>query len=201
VPYQIYRQPIRSAAGSMQLPEGTIIDLNYSGDDLKNYFPRLGPNISTTYGVEPDPYQGTPAFPQDNTPVIIMFTPSGSIEQVYCRYWQLPAKAGAQGQWVWHGDRQLSAILFLIGQRERVPADVTNSWPSQLNNNWTQGGNIWVSIHPRTGVVTSAEIIPFNLAPTAVAANNTVWSYMRNYGSSTNARGFFAGRGAQMTGQ
>ncbi|HEY5311886.1 MAG TPA: hypothetical protein VIK18_05180 [Pirellulales bacterium] len=225
VPYQIFRQPIRSAAGSMQLPDTVVIDLNFSGDDQKNYYPRLGPpstlsNVSYPTNA-PDPYQGSPAYLQlglitDTTPIIIMFSPGGAVEQVYTRYLQAPTTtAGGQWQWIWRGDRQLSTINFLVGSRDNVPVvDTTSNWATQLNYNWTQPTNIWVAIQPRTGLVTSAEVVPpavlyagaygsvawQNLNQSAVI-KSLVLTYLQGYAeSTTNARGY-SSHGNQMSGQ
>jgi hypothetical protein len=224
VPYQIFRQPIRSAAGSMQLPDTVVIDLNFSGDDRKNYYPRIGPAYASNNTIfpskAPDPYQGQPAYLQlglttDTTPIIIMFNPGGAIEQVYTRYLQVPTTTGGQYQWIWRGDRQLGTISLLVGSRDRVPVtDTTSNWTTQLNYNWTQPTNIWVSIQPRTGLVSSSEVVP----PAVLYSNwngSTAWqnlnqsaninflvlTYLQGYSeSTTNARGY-SSHGNQMSGQ
>jgi hypothetical protein len=56
VPFQIIRQPVRSSATPLQLPEGTVIDLAQSG--------------TTTF-----------PFPATLNPVIL-FSPNGSVERV-----------------------------------------------------------------------------------------------------------------------
>lgn len=211
VPYQILRQPIRSAAGSMQLPETVVIDLNFSGDDSKNFYPRNGPVYGIFTGVTgPDPYQGNAFYPTDTTPIIIMFSPSGSVEQVYCRYLQAPTTTGGQYQWIWRGDRQMTVINLLVGSRDNVPVtDTTSNWTTQLKYNWTMATNIWVAIQPRTGMVTAGEVIPpyqyigasFQTMNQSAVVANLVHSYLQSDAASvSNARGF-SSHGGQMSGQ
>ena len=206
VPYQIFRQPIRSAAGTMQLPDTVVIDLNYSGDDLKNWFPRQGSGtaLASSLGYV-DTYQGNPVLAEtDTTPIIIMFGPSGAMEQVYTWYYVPPSATGQKGAWMWRGDRQMSPIAMLVGTRDHVPANPTATWRLQGNNNWTQPGNIWVAIHARSGLVTSAEILPIP-PPANIDAVFAVRTYLitDSYSISTNGYSYPRGlalRGNQMTG-
>jgi hypothetical protein len=64
VPYQITRQPRKSAVGGMQLPVRTVIDLEFSGNE--EHF--IGAETDET---------GAPV------PVYIMFSPTGSLDRVY----------------------------------------------------------------------------------------------------------------------
>src|SRR6185312_4466317 len=106
VPYQIYRQPVKSAVESIQLPEGTVIDLNYSGDQYRPFHPRIG--------FQNNAYYGDLAQPNDSSPIIITFNPSGSVEQMYCRWFQQSNSTGTTGEWAWRGDKPWSTIYFLI---------------------------------------------------------------------------------------
>jgi hypothetical protein len=65
VPFQILRQPIRSAVDPLQLPEGIVIDLAYSG-------------MSTQFS-------GPLGFGFDTSTVnpVISFAPSGSVDMLY----------------------------------------------------------------------------------------------------------------------
>jgi len=60
VPFQIFRQPSKSAVPPLQLPEGTVIDLTSSGWGLSNAFPN-----GTAY------------------PVLLTFTPGGRVDSLY----------------------------------------------------------------------------------------------------------------------
>jgi prepilin-type N-terminal cleavage/methylation domain-containing protein len=62
LPYQVFRQPEKSAGDPLELAGGTAIDLNFSGDS--------GATMA-------------PATASDATPIIIMFGADGSIERVY----------------------------------------------------------------------------------------------------------------------
>ena len=62
-PYQIIRKPIKSSEGSIELPKGTVVDLNASGFKAGGLqFAASSPIVS---------------------PVIIMFQPSGAIDRLY----------------------------------------------------------------------------------------------------------------------
>jgi type II secretory pathway pseudopilin PulG len=64
VPYQIFRQPVRSAVDPLQLPEGIVIDLQCSG---------MSTGTSGTY---------SGVFSGAASP-IIMFSPKGNVELIY----------------------------------------------------------------------------------------------------------------------
>ena len=64
MPYQIIRQPIKSAAQPLQMPGDTVVDLTQSGVGLTG--------ISATF-------QGVPPYPNP----IIMFGPTGAVGYVY----------------------------------------------------------------------------------------------------------------------
>ncbi len=66
-PYQIYRQPVKSATPPLQLPAGSVIDLAYSGtagDTFQDELPTSPTNLQT-------------AFPTDKRPIIVTFNKSG----------------------------------------------------------------------------------------------------------------------------
>jgi hypothetical protein len=181
VPYQIKRQPMRMSAGSMQLPESVCIDLNFSGtiDNTINYnggfrpfHPRFNPSDSS---VPPSPYQGTAYDPTDQTPVIIMFNPMGSIEQMYCRWW-IQGTNASNSPYVWRGDYTLSPVNLLVGQMAKVPnfGGTTNT-TQLLTTNAADPANVWVTIHPTTGEVTSNEVH-------MIQPGNTIVGDLRNTG-------------------
>jgi hypothetical protein len=173
VPFQIIRQPMRGLGGSIQLPETTCIDLNYSGvyntssGEYRPFHPRLDPSDSA---VPPDPYRGPAWDPTDLTPIIIMFSPSGTVEQVYCRYW-MQGNSNSASPWVWRGDRIMSSLFLLIGKMEKLPAtpaiDVT-----QAKMNWMDPENIWVSIRSATGSLVTDEVRLYQYNANGVTAPN-----------------------------
>ena len=137
-PFQIFRQPVRSSAAPLQLPEGIVVDLQLSGIGL-------GPsgifgNINT--GTTPPTYNPVTWNP------IVMFSPNGAVSSVHMSQGML---------------RPNSPIYFLMGRRELMH-DVSKSGydenlydPNTTNpeNQYLQ--NFWISIANTTGTVTTAE--------------------------------------------
>jgi prepilin-type N-terminal cleavage/methylation domain-containing protein len=119
MPYQIVRQPRKSAAPGLQLPLRAVIDLEFSGTD--------------------DHSIGAAT----NSPVYIMFSPTGSLERIYH-----PGHP--------HGDIHPGSepIYLLVGKQERVPAGAAEDGLA----NWQDVKNLWVTISPQTGMGTTAEM-------------------------------------------
>lgn len=65
LPYQIIRQPVKSANPAMQLPESLVIDMEYSGVG------GTGSEFSSLNG---------------NAPVVVMFAPDGTASHIYYNY-------------------------------------------------------------------------------------------------------------------
>jgi prepilin-type N-terminal cleavage/methylation domain-containing protein len=109
VPFQIIRQPVRSSATPLQLPEGTVVDLISSG--------------STTTGTNGSFNVNSGLWNASNTPLppsvpynpVIMFSPNGSVSSV------TSGNAGSPS-------RPNSAIHLLIGRRELM-YDITATSP------------------------------------------------------------------------
>lgn len=126
MPFEIFRQPVTSAATPLQLPAGAVIDLEYSGSEDHS----IG--------------AGTGA------PVYIMFSPNGSLERVYHRGHH-------------HSDMHLATepLFLLIGKRERVGAGPLGAAPTEEElPNWIDPTNLWVTLNPQTGLVTTTENFP-----------------------------------------
>lgn len=121
VPFQISRQPVRSAAPPYQLPTGAVIDLDGSGEDQE-------------------------LFEQNLLPIIITFTPEGSVDYIH-------HGEGTGNALVWARHRVTGPIHLLIGKRENVPAAANPG-----NENWRDLTNVWVSINPRNGRTSTAEM-------------------------------------------
>jgi type II secretory pathway pseudopilin PulG len=183
VPFKIYRQPIKIAAGSVQLPEGAVIDLNYSGTGGQYGVPFYPRHVAGAGGISPgtgtatvpaqprNPYAGNPldingapttsTDPKtyDNTPIILLFGPSGAVDQIYCRVWSPTTVTTVPYRYT--GTTVTGLLYFLVGQRDRVPADPTmapaaNASVIQLQNNWFDPQNLWVTVNCGTGLVSTA---------------------------------------------
>ena len=134
VPFQIIRQPVRSSATPLQLPEGTVVDLMNSGVTTGGVFP---PAI-----VPPPMWSMMPPVPFNP---VIMFSPNGSVASV--------TTAAAPF-------RPLGPIYLLLGRRDLM-ADVT---PSGEDENLVDAkptnlhlSNFWVTVAHQTGQVSVSE--------------------------------------------
>lgn len=146
LPYQIFRRPKKSMAMPLQLTGNAVIDLEYSG---------IG--STTTYdsaGLELGGREFQAGSATDNTPVLVIFNPTGVVDHV------------SFGTTTVMPD---GAVHLLIGLNKNVgvptddqpnPLPVTSTASSvthQYMKNVSDPGSVWVTIHPRTGGVSSAE--------------------------------------------
>jgi prepilin-type N-terminal cleavage/methylation domain-containing protein len=142
-PFSILRQPQKTASPPLTLPEGMVIDLSGSTfggqvlgpepfNDLNSNGVRDGAETFT------DIVNGGTWDPGLFGPFIILFSPNGSVAGLY------HSVAGAPML-------STTPIHLLIGKQENVPAK-----PGE--ENWRDLSNLWVSIHPQTGLVTATEI-------------------------------------------
>ncbi len=109
-PFQIRRLPKRTAA-AFELPDGTAIDLAYSG------FGRTGTEFSS----------GSYVFPANDTTssaIVVMFNSDGAIESIY---------RGAEP-----GRPRSESINFLLGDIERLGVAGTESNLARSENLWFQ---------------------------------------------------------------
>ena len=133
LPFQITRQPVRASGAPLELPPGTTIDLQWSGLGLS--------------GQEMD---GNAAGATQN--IVIMFTPTGSIDRIYGFNYTAPGM-----------------VHLLVGRVDQLtalqdnPADLTKS-------NLADPTVSWVSIGHLTGTVTTAENYVIAPASTTVAS-------------------------------
>jgi prepilin-type N-terminal cleavage/methylation domain-containing protein len=148
VPYQVLRQPVKLSTTPLQLPTGTVIDLFYSGVG-SSYFAELK-NPTTNL-----------KFTADPGPLAITFSPSGALDKLYF-----------VGTTISLSD----PIYLLVGKREKVAKDTIanpTTYPPVLDplyqyadaresqtekHNFRDLENLWVSINPQTGLVTTAEV-------------------------------------------
>lgn len=171
VPFQIFRQPAPTSVKPLSL-SGAVIDLAASGFDRP--LPDSGTaEVARTF--EPD----TPA---DLRPVIVMFSPNGSVEGVYYSQ-RVYDQNGNFDHCEYAGRRLIEPIHFLVGKYERLPVtlrrvnvDVPDSMamhPSKAEDgvfNRQDAGNLWLTLNPQTGLATVAELhadLPPGSGPTA----------------------------------
>lgn len=148
VPFQIFRQPIRSSAPPMQLPEGVVVDLFSSGMGLS---PPFGTFV-------PGP---TPPTPPLSFNPYFTFSPGGAVDYV-----GLPGPI-----------RPTGPLYFLVGRRELMPDangfgtnDLNVYDPAAIPKN-PQLQNFWVAVDYQTGHVSVTENALTNTwAPAAARA-------------------------------
>ena len=123
LPFKVFRQPIKSLAKPWELPNTTVIDFMSSG------MPRLASSAGELAFAPID---------NDQTPVIIMFSPSGSVDEMYL-----------------HGQRMPVAdpIFLLIGKGHKLP-------PDDEGANWQDLENLWITVNPKTGMISTNEVVP-----------------------------------------
>ncbi len=138
VPFQISRQPVKSAATPLQLPESVVIDLYYSGIGAwGSEFRAADLGINTP--------------PTDTLPAIIMFSPSGLVDRVYGSRWT--------GSQVVAVDLIPPApVHFLLGKRERLLNNVETDITAEGMMNFRDLENLWISVFPQSGLITSTEV-------------------------------------------
>ena len=82
VPYQIFRQPVKTAGSPVQLPTGAVIDFNYSGEgtDAANASSNFDGShqVPMWFGNIQNPSQ----FQNDKNPIVITFDKSGARKPV-----------------------------------------------------------------------------------------------------------------------
>lgn len=148
--FQVFRQPVRMATQPMQLPTGTVIDLENSGFGVSLPNAMNGrPNAGQEFKLAPD--ASMPADLSLGVGIGIMFTPTGSVERIYRRT---------------YGEVANETIHLLIGRVEQISA----LEPNPLKQNLRDGGTSWVSIGHQTGTVTTAENYVVN--PASVTVQN-----------------------------
>src|SRR5690606_31584908 len=84
-PFQIFRQPVPSPSGSLELPESVVIDLNFSGTETWPFHPR------DFVSAPASPYVGSPIEVYSLSPMFT-FNPSGDIDRVWCN-WRITSNA------------------------------------------------------------------------------------------------------------
>jgi prepilin-type N-terminal cleavage/methylation domain-containing protein len=150
-PYKILRQPMKTSAEPLQLPEGSAIDLRASGLGDSDYF-------------------YVPSVHDNTSDILIMFAPEGRVSRL--DYSQAPVNTIPYDQAV------VDNIFLLVGKRENCPPpDVGNDKtlststlpPSNDPNrerlladmkkpvNWLRGESRWIVIGSQSGRVVTIE--------------------------------------------
>jgi type II secretory pathway pseudopilin PulG len=175
--FQITRQPspntaaTQSAVAPLQLPPGTVIDLPASGTNGYLWF---GPAIQPG-GTSPGPANAA----------MLVFSPAGGVYSVFgLGQW---TQSGGNWNWVTQSGPLVDPIYFLIGRRDRMCTLNLNSnvaapklsgmgvsvasngaqgelLPPDGLANWQDPQNLWVTVSPQTGRITTVEnsVVNFN---------------------------------------
>jgi len=190
VPFQIIRQPRKSAASSVELPQGTVIDLFYSGDDLAALLPRAEFSTGERYysGNDDALADATTVTGGHTRPVIILFGSNGSITGMFrLSVVENPPGSGpysyapaAFGDLVWGPEAMTRPLYLLVGKSEKVgvekngladlpllpsPPANTLDLDDDLIPNLIDPENYWVSISPLNGTVSTDEVATVNIMP------------------------------------
>jgi len=163
VPYQIYRQPVKLTGGVAQLPAGAVIDLVFSGVGSAQLWQSALPVQTYTLALQNgsktssfvDTTDATEKAANQRLPIIVTFDKTGAPENLYIRGPAAPSANGGPKRVELQAIRLTSPIHFLIGKREKSYSLTSSNLAGQ---NWTDLENIWVSLNPQTGLVTTAEV-------------------------------------------
>lgn len=175
VSFEIIRQPQKSAASSVELPPGTVIDLHYSGDE----FPlRPKSDASKEYLVDLSAGNGLDAF---DSPIIILFDPTGAPNSVF-RYSVDTAASGPPPpedpmHWKWGAEPLIRPLYLMVGKGDKVglefdPVPMKDDLldpGDDLSPNLIDPANYWVSISPINGTVSTDEVATVSVMPANLA--------------------------------
>jgi hypothetical protein len=148
VPYQIIRQPVKSAIPALQLPEGAVVDLCMSGEGMAQRIPWV-----TAGNTAPHP--------------TMVFEPAGTVGAVF--HFDFDPSAGTPTS----AYRAANApIHFLMGRIEGV-GNTDDVFPEPEKSPWNirDPRNLWVSVGTRTGLISTAENSVVPSAPTITAGD------------------------------
>ncbi|MFC1597262.1 Tfp pilus assembly protein FimT/FimU [Planctomycetota bacterium] len=167
VPFQILRQPVPSATQALQLPRDTVIDLGGSGFD----------SVLPDWDTEDVAHTFEPVAAGDWLPVVVMFWPNGSVQQVYYSRRSYDDSTGSFDECVYQGRAVVEPIHFLVGKWDRMPLppvrDLTVPSPVPMPVSVADDGllnrqdaqSLWLTLNPQTGLTTVAELAADQLDP------------------------------------
>lgn len=169
--FEIHRQPALGAlavertfrtsiAKPLQLPLDAAVDLTFSGGTGSG---GTGSRIPPAgFYIPVDAFETNPNPPVAMPPVVIMFSPNGSVDIVhYGRYDR------DMDSIVYESIRPTAPIYLLIGKRERIRDDYDVRSPGNLDDlsNLEDPENLWITITPQTGLVRTLENAQVYLDP------------------------------------
>lgn len=129
-PYQIVRRPTRTSAVPIQLTEGAVVDLSVSG--IGTDFFGFGSSVTD--------------------PVILMFSPGGSISDVYLNGVSVGSTSQPVSFMIGRSDGVAQHNVISPNNSENVSFDNTRTiW------NLRDLNNLWVSVGGQTGMVSTSE--------------------------------------------
>jgi hypothetical protein len=193
VPFQIFRQPVKTVDPPVQLSDGAAIDWYFSGVDLappqtpaivaaatgdtypsnplasmRAMFGALG-TINTKSPTVPGP-AGVP-IPDTCGPVIVTFNSAGTLDQLYysCTYKfytiGTPPTPYVVNNPFNYQTAPLSGAYFLVGKIEKIlsAAGPVQNDPSHLPN-YQDPECRWVSVTRQSGLVTTTDVAPLQPA-------------------------------------
>lgn len=155
--YKIHRQPTTTSAPPFQLPEGTAIDLEASGEFGE--VPLHWDDQNAALGELETP---------TNSPIYIMFSPEGSIERVQYERAEIDSGTIAPVSVL---RTPTANVALLVGRRENIPVTTLNPVggteteleAEKAKINWLNTESRWVVLGAQTGNVVTAENAFVNL--------------------------------------
>ena len=124
VPFQIFRQPVKTADGPATLPGPRLVDFTFSGigggiefsvSTPNNPIALIDTNRTTVTGVAAVPRPDT-AVP-DPKPVLIMYGPSGSVASVHYAH-----RPPTSSQFVFDSVKPTAPVYLLVGESPGKPS-------------------------------------------------------------------------------
>jgi type II secretory pathway pseudopilin PulG len=144
LPYQIFRQPIKSMATPLQLPGDVILDLQFSGMGWsgREFFanPSLPPPQLTQ---------------MEKNPVMIAFTPGGQVDHV--AYGGMAYSATGVIHLLVGRVEKMADPISGLGVAGTLPFSATDMTATTYSENIVDPASLWISIGHRNGAVSSAE--------------------------------------------
>lgn len=179
--YQILRKPVATSTPPYQLPEGTAIDLRASGFGGEVFYQADVLEGEAAVDGKDNYASGYEQAISNPTPVIVMFSPEGTVSQVTFNRGQPPNdgedssvdNGGADNDDNLDTQTVSTNLFLLVGLRENIPADPSINFgtfsgtPTELQAekakiNWLNGSSRWVMIGSQTGNVVTVENASFD---------------------------------------
>ena len=197
VPFQVFRQPAKTAGSPVQLPTGAIIDLIDSSVGnlplyrmLPNNILNVDPSTASNQQIADDKLSLFTADPNDTTKpntraIVLVFDKTGAVSSI----WFNMSNKNAHGS---NGPQAAlpvtidSPVYLMIGKREKVFQQVSSKYdPSYYNTadnastqsdkqNFRDLENQWVAVNPQSGLATTAEVADL---PPSTSSSQTADQY------------------------